>query len=60
MNIDIAHFHSDQGWSTHWKRAEIDLVVPFLTRSRLDRLLASELGFSRSRLWASSTTGNPL
>ncbi|MDH7800733.1 MULTISPECIES: DUF1062 domain-containing protein [unclassified Rhizobium] len=33
-------------------RAEIDLAVPFLTSIRLDRLLASELGLSRSRLQA--------
>ncbi|PZP53691.1 MAG: hypothetical protein DI595_02745 [Agrobacterium fabrum] len=33
-----------------WTAAEIDLAVPFLTGVRLDRLLASELGLSRSQL----------
>jgi hypothetical protein len=33
-------------------RVEIDLAVPYLTSIRLDRLLASELGLSRSRLQA--------
>lgn len=35
-----------------WTRAEVDLAVPYLTGIRLDRLLASELGLSRSRLQA--------
>lgn len=33
-----------------WEKAEIELVVPLMTGIRLDRLLASELGLSRSRL----------
>ncbi|MFK3781033.1 DUF1062 domain-containing protein [Agrobacterium sp. NPDC089420] len=35
-----------------WRKAEIELVVPLTTSIRLDRLLASELGLSRSRLHA--------
>lgn len=34
----------------HWAAAEIDLTVPFPAGIRLDRLLASELGLSRSML----------
>jgi hypothetical protein len=33
-----------------WKHLEIELSVPFPTSTRLDRLLATELGISRSRL----------
>ncbi|WP_262576530.1 DUF1062 domain-containing protein [Agrobacterium tumefaciens] len=33
-----------------WTKAEIDLTVPLQTGIRLDRLLASELGLSRSML----------
>ncbi|RUM25577.1 DUF1062 domain-containing protein [Rhizobium vallis] len=33
-----------------WTRLEIELVVPFPINTRLDRLLASELKLSRSRL----------
>ena len=35
-----------------WKHLEIELSVPFPTSTRLDRLLASELKISRSRLSA--------
>jgi hypothetical protein len=35
-----------------WKRLEIELAVPFPTSTRLERLLASELAVSRSRLRA--------
>jgi len=35
-----------------WTHLEIELLVPFPTRTRLDRLLASELKISRSQLSA--------
>ena len=35
-----------------WTKLEIELIVPLPTSTRLDRLLASELGVSRSRLQA--------
>jgi hypothetical protein len=35
-----------------WEDLEIELSVPFPTSTRLDRLLASELGMSRARLSA--------
>ncbi len=38
--------------SPDWRRLDIELVVPFSTATRLDRLLAAELKISRSRLKA--------
>ncbi|MGO7205882.1 DUF1062 domain-containing protein, partial [Rhizobium ruizarguesonis] len=38
--------------TAHWTRLTIELLVPFPTSIRLDRLLASELKVSRSRLQA--------
>jgi hypothetical protein len=35
-----------------WEHLDIELAVPFPTSTRLDRLLASELGMSRARLRA--------
>ena len=40
-----------------WTRLEIELVVPFAAGTRLDRLLASELRLSRSRLQALHRAG---
>ncbi|MBX5045599.1 DUF1062 domain-containing protein [Rhizobium lentis] len=40
--------HETAGWTS----LEIELLVPFPTNTRLDRLLASELKMSRSRLQA--------
>lgn len=36
----------------NWKHLEIELSVPYPTSTRLDRLLATELGISRSQLGA--------
>ncbi len=40
-----------------WTRLEIELAVPFAAGTRLDRLLASELKLSRSRLQALHQVG---
>lgn len=40
-----------------WTKLEIELVVPFSASTRLDRLLASELGISRTRLQALHDAG---
>ncbi|RUV32171.1 DUF1062 domain-containing protein, partial [Mesorhizobium sp. M1A.T.Ca.IN.004.03.1.1] len=40
--------HETAGWTS----LEIELLVPFPTNTRLDRLLASEVKMSRSRLQA--------
>lgn len=38
--------------NANWTRLEIELMVPFPSSTRLDRLLASELQVSRTRLQA--------
>jgi hypothetical protein len=40
-----------------WTKLEIELEVPFPTRTRLDRLLASELAVSRARLQTLHSAG---
>jgi hypothetical protein len=46
FDIEKATLHE----ADKWTKLEIELVVPFPTSTRLDRLLASELRVSRSRL----------
>lgn len=51
FDIDKTIMGEPPDWAKgDWTRAEIELAVPFMTSIRLDRLMASELGLSRSRL----------